>query len=81
MQISHKELKFEGLKLLKELEEIVNELNVKIEGWVNMPYIKSSASDIDDVVYEEVEEFFKGNKSAEEVAKNLQAEVYTMLNE
>lgn len=77
----NKELKFEGIKLLKEPEEIVNELNMKIEEWVKMPYIKPSASDIDDVVYEETEEFFKGNKSAEEVAKNLQAKVYTMLNE
>ena len=47
----------------------------------SIPYIKKSVIEIDDVVYEDTEQFFKGNKSAEEVAQKIQTKAYTMLNE
>lgn len=76
-----KELRHEGLKLQKEPEEIANELKEVLEKWVSIPYIKKLVIEIDDVVYEETEQFFKGNKSAEEVAQKIQTKAYTMLNE
>lgn len=55
VKMLEKELKHEKIKLNKSREEIVEEVNQKVDTWANMPCVKQASEDFDDIVLEEVQ--------------------------